>query len=48
MSVVAALLLLLGQPSSNSVNLTPGAGAVHPDSGGIPTMPPPPAPNSPY
>jgi hypothetical protein len=48
MSVVAALLLLLGQPSSDSVKLTPGAGTLHPDSGGIPTTPPPPPPNSPY
>jgi hypothetical protein len=48
MSVVAALLLLLGQPSSGSVVPTPGAGTVHPDSGGIPTTPPPPPPNSPY
>jgi hypothetical protein len=48
MSVVAALLLLLGQPSSNSVNLNPGGGVVQPESGGIPTRPPPPVPISPY
>src|ERR1700755_1518726 len=48
MSVVAALLLLLGQSPSGSVNLTPGGGTVYPDSGGIPTTPPPPPPNSPY
>jgi hypothetical protein len=44
MSVVAALLLLLGQPSSGSAGFTPGAGGIHPDSGGIPTTPPPPPP----
>jgi len=42
MSVVAALLLLMGQPSSDSVGLSPGGGTLHPDSGGIPTTPPPP------
>jgi hypothetical protein len=42
MSVVAALLLLLGQPSSDSASLNPAVGTLHPDSGGIPTTPPPP------
>lgn len=40
MSLVAVLLLLVGQPSSSGI-----VGAtVHPDSGGIPTSPPQPPP----
>lgn len=40
MSLVAVLLLLLGQPPSGEIANT----GVHPDSGGIPTTPPPPPP----
>jgi hypothetical protein len=48
MSLVAVLMLLLGQPSSDTIALDPGAGSVQPDSGGIPTTPPPPRPTLPY
>ncbi len=46
MSLVAILLsLLLGQPST--VATGPGTGVVQPDSGGIPTTPPPTRPTIP-
>lgn len=44
MDLVALLLLLTGQASSNGIALDPGAGTVQPQSGGIPTSPPPPPP----
>lgn len=47
MSLLAVLMLFL-QPSANTVTLAPGAGTVQPESGGIPTTPPPKPPSQPY
>ena len=47
MSLLAVLMLFL-QPTSSSAVLDPGAGTVQPQSGGIPTTPPPKPPSQPY
>jgi hypothetical protein len=47
MSLLAVLMLFL-QPSTDTATINPGAGTAQPQSGGIPTTPPPKPPTQPY